>query len=328
MSMRASRLLSILILLQLNVRLTAQSLAQEFEVSERTIYRDIDELSAAGVPVFSERGPGGGFELLGGYRTDLTGLTMEEAKSILMIGMPAAMDALGLGGAVASGRTKLLAALPESASHEAARTGALFHIDPIDWYYASEPVPHLASIARALLDRQWVTMQYESWRGVRDWEVAPSGLVMKAGTWYLVAQNKHDGVMRTFRVSNVQRAQVEPARFAREPEFDLASYWAESTARFESELRSEIATVRVSEAGKKRLAQLGAWAARAVREAPAPGASGWTTLELPVEPGDQCIRDLLSLGAELEVCTVALRERLFAEAMRIAELNQPARKNT
>ncbi|MBL8521568.1 MAG: WYL domain-containing protein [Betaproteobacteria bacterium] len=319
--MRASRLLSILILLQLNVRLTAQALAAEFEVSERTIYRDIDELSAAGVPVFAERGPGGGFQLLGGYRTDLTGLTMEEARSILMIGMPEAMHALGLGEHVSRGRSKLLAALPAGASSEAAALGALFHFDPIDWYHTAEPVPHLAPLARALLDRQWVTMDYESWRGSRAWRVAPAGLVMKAGAWYLVAQSGHDCAMRTFRVSNVQNLAVEPERFAREPDFDLAVYWAESTARFETELRSDTAEVRVSAVGLKRLAQLGAWAARAVRAAPAPAADGWTQLALPVEPGEQCVRDLLSIGAEIEVLTPALRARLREAAQRIADLN-------
>ena len=321
MSMRASRLLSILILLQLNVRLTAQALAAEFEVSERTIYRDIDELSAAGVPVFAERGPGGGFQLLGGYRTDLTGLTLDEAKSILMIGMPSAMTALGLGDAVASGRSKLLAALPENASSEAARTGALFHFDPIDWYHAAEPVPFLSATARALLDKNWVAMAYESWRGERAWRVAPAGLVMKAGAWYLVAQSAHDGYMRTFKVSNVKSLSIESERFAREADFDLPAYWAESTARFEAELRSETATVRLSDAGKKRLAQLGAWAARAAHAAPPADSSGWTTLTLPVEPGEQCVRDLLWLGSEIEVITPELRERLRVEAMRIAELH-------
>jgi predicted DNA-binding transcriptional regulator YafY len=325
MSMRASRLLSILILLQLNVRLTAQALATEFEVSERTIYRDIDELSAAGVPVFAERGPGGGFQLLGGYRTDLTGLTLEEAKSILMIGIPSAMTALGLGEAVASGRSKLLAALPEDASSEAVRTGALFHFDPVDWYHAAEPVPFLPTIARALLDRNWLSMEYENWRGLRASRVAPAGLVMKAGAWYLVAQRAHDGQMRTFKVSNVKSLSIEADRFAREPDFDLPAYWTESTARFEAGLRSETATVRVSEAGKKRLAQLGVWAARAVHAAPPANAAGWTTLTLPVEPGDQCVRDLLSLGAEIEVMTPDLRARLHAEAERIAHLNRQSR---
>jgi predicted DNA-binding transcriptional regulator YafY len=259
--------------------------------------------------------------LLGGYRTDLTGLTLDEAKSILMIGMPSAMTALGLGDAVASGRSKLLAALPENASSEAAVTGALFHFDPIDWYHAAESLPHLAGIARALLDRQWVSMEYESWRGVRAWRVAPAGLVMKAGAWYLVAQSAHDGAMRTFKVSNVRTLQIETDRFAREADFDLSVYWAESTARFEAELRSETATVRVTQAGKKRLAQLGAWAARAVHAAPPADASGWTTLTLPVESGEQCVRDLLWLGAEIEVITPALRERLRVEAMQVAQMN-------
>jgi predicted DNA-binding transcriptional regulator YafY len=321
MSMRASRLLSILIMLQLNVRLTAHTLAGEFEVSERTIYRDIDELSAAGVPVFAERGPGGGFQLVGGYRTDLTGLTLEEAKSILMIGMPAAMSALGLGEAVASGRSKLLAALPENASGEAARTGALFHFDPVDWYHTAEPVPFLPTIARALLDKHWLSMDYESWQGIHPSRVAPTGLVMKAGAWYLVAQRANDGQMRTFKVANVKALLIDADRFERESDFDLPAFWADSTVRFETELRSEHATVRVTDAGKRRLNQLGAWAARAVRAAPPTDASGWTTLTIPVETGEQCVRDLLWLGAEIEVVSPPLRARLREEARRIAQLN-------
>jgi biotin operon repressor len=207
---RASRLLSILILLQLKVRVTADELAREFEVSVRTIYRDIDELSAAGVPVFADRGPGGGFSLLDGYRTDLTGLTLDEAKAMFLIGLDAPADAFGVKDAASRAREKLLAALPKTSGGEAARMGELFHLDPIDWYRAAEAVPHLPAIARALIVGAALDMTYESWSATREWRILPLGLVMKAGAWYLVAlpltakDDSRETVPITFKVVNVK----------------------------------------------------------------------------------------------------------------------------
>jgi len=211
--MGASRLLSILILLQLRVRLTAEALAEEYEVSVRTIYRDIDALSAAGIPVYGERGPGGGFQLLDGYRTRLTGLAAGEAEAMLMIGLPGPAAALGLGAATARARGKLLASLPAAGSAEAGRMAGRFHVDPVDWYRADEPVPHLPSIARAVLDQKCVSMTYESWTGVRDWTIEPLGLVLKGGAWYVVARGA--GKPRIFRVSNILTHRVEEGGFER-----------------------------------------------------------------------------------------------------------------
>src|SRR6185295_10620801 len=128
-SMRASRLLSILILLQVRLRLTAEALAEEFEVSVRTIYRDIDALSAAGIPVYGDRGPGGGFRLLDGYRTRLTGLAPDEAEAMMMIGLPGPAAALGLASAATRAKGKLLAALPASGGEDAGRMAQRFHLD-------------------------------------------------------------------------------------------------------------------------------------------------------------------------------------------------------
>jgi predicted DNA-binding transcriptional regulator YafY len=149
--------MSILILLQLRTRLTAESLAEEFEVSVRTIYRDIDELSAAGIPVQSDRGPNGGFKLMSGYQTKLTGLASSEAEAVFMIGMPEAAAELGMGTAATEAGRKLLASLPPALSADAGRIGTRFHLDPIDWYQRAEPVPHLPALARAVLDQQLVS---------------------------------------------------------------------------------------------------------------------------------------------------------------------------
>lgn len=297
--MRASRLLSILILLQLRVRLTAEQLAEEFEVSVRTIYRDIDSLSAAGIPVYGDRGPGGGFSLLDGYRTRLTGLAAGEAEALPVIGLPGAAAALGLGQEAARARGKLFAALPPAGSAEAGRLAARFHVDPLDWYRAEAPVRHLPAIARAVLDQRVLAMRYESWTGARDWRVEPLGLVLKAGAWYLVAAGA--GKIRTFRISNILSQQVEEESFARPGDFDLPAYWAESLARFEAELRPGIAELRASREGLRRLAELGAWAADAMQAAEGPDADGWSRLTLPVEAPDRAALTLLGIGPEIEI---------------------------
>jgi predicted DNA-binding transcriptional regulator YafY len=160
---RASRLMSILMLLQLRQRLTADELAAEFGVSVRTIYRDVDELSAAGIPVQADRGPGGGFQLVDGYRTRLTGLTAFEAEALLMIGLPEPAAALGLGSAAAGAQAKVLASLPQASLAGAGRLAARFHLDPVDWYRAAPPVDHLPELARAVLAQQRVAVTYESW---------------------------------------------------------------------------------------------------------------------------------------------------------------------
>lgn len=315
--MRASRLLSILILLQLRERITAEALAGEFGVSVRTIYRDIDELSAAGIPVQADRGPGGGFQLLDGYRTRLTGLTAAEAEALLMIGLPGPAQALGLGSAAAGARAKVLASLPSPSLAGAGRLGARFHLDPVDWYRAVGPVDHLPALARAVLGQQRVAITYESWTRTRDWRIEPLGLVLKAGSWYVVADAGKGP--RTFRVSNVRELVALDAMFDRPPGFDLQAYWTASLARFESDLRKGAATLRVSSVGRARMARLGAYAARAVADAEPPDPDGWTSVRLPIENVEQAALALLGLGPEVEVLAPgALRDRMRELAREVA----------
>lgn len=297
--MRASRLLSILILLQLRARLTAEALADEFEVSVRTIYRDIDALSAAGVPVYGDRGPGGGFALLDGYRTKLTGLDSAEAEAMLMIGMPGQAAALGLGAAAGRAKGKLLAALTPEGGAVADRISGRFHLDPADWYRSAEPVTWLPSIARAVIDEQKLAMRYESWKGVRDRVVDPMGLVQKGASWYLVARVGED--YRTYRVGAICALTVKAERFDRPADFDLATHWATQLKRFEDGLRPQIAHIRISTEGMRLLAERGAYAAKAVAQAPVPDANGWTELDLPFENMKQGARLLLGLGPEFVV---------------------------
>jgi predicted DNA-binding transcriptional regulator YafY len=315
--MRASRLLSILILLQLRVRLTADALAREFEVSVRTIYRDIDKLSAAGVPIYGDRGPGGGFQLIDGYQTRLTGLATDEAEAMFMIGMPGPAAALGLGDAAVSAGRKLLAALPREWRETASKMNARFHVDPVDWYRGQVPLAHLPALVRAVLDCRIVTMQYTSWSGERAWRVEPLGLVMKAGAWYLVARGA--GSTRIFKVSNMAEHRVLDEFFLRPVNFDLPAYWTNELIRFEAQLRTESATIKASALGLKRLAELGEYAERAVAAAVVARTGRWTTLSLPIENVEHAARMLLGLGPEIEVIApLALRHELGKLASQIA----------
>jgi predicted DNA-binding transcriptional regulator YafY len=315
--MRASRLLSILILLQLRGRLTAADLAAEFEVSERTIYRDVDALSAAGVPVYGDRGPGGGFQLLDGYRTQLTGLSAGEAEAMAMIGLPGPAAELGIGTATSAARNKLLAALPGGGGAQADRMAARFHLDAVDWYRGGEALPHLPAIARAVLDQREMTMRYESWQGVRDWTVEPFGLVLKAGIWYLAARGS--GKIRIFRLSNISAPQIGEAVFTRADDFNLAAWWQAEQARFEAELFATTATVRASPDGCKRLAAQSPRGAEAVAGASSPAVGGWRDMTMQVEDSDHGARDMLALGDQVEVLAPAsFRRRIAVLAREIA----------
>jgi predicted DNA-binding transcriptional regulator YafY len=325
--MRASRLLSILILLQLRERLTAEALAAEFEVSVRTIYRDIERLAEAGVPVYADRGPGGGFRLVEGYRTRLTGLGADEAEAMFMIGLPGPARALGLDAAASDAGRKLLAALPRGWHERAARIGDCFHLDPVDWYRDEDPLPQLPALARAVLDRHPLTMTYESWTAVREWTVEPLGLVLKAGAWYLVAagggtpQPSKPPTLkaRIFKVANIRAMAVDAtARFERPPAFDLTAWWAAELARFETDLRPGRAELHLTATGLKRLAEQGAYARHAVAAA-VPDGDGGSRLVLPIEHVEQAARLLLGLGPEVQVLApIELRERLRSLALQVA----------
>src|SRR5438105_2233804 len=183
--MRASRLLSILMSLQARGRLTAAEMAEELEVSERTIYRDIDQLSAAGIPVISDRGRTGGFKLTDGFRTQLTGFTDGEAETLFLAGLPGPAAELGLADLMTMARAKLMAALPAGAKAE--RIAARFHLDAAGWFRETDAVTPLPTIAHAVWNARYVQFRYAQGdeSGIR--KVGPLGLVLKAGIWYLVA---------------------------------------------------------------------------------------------------------------------------------------------
>jgi predicted DNA-binding transcriptional regulator YafY len=316
-TVRASRLVSMIILLQVRGRMTAEALAEELEVSVRTVYRDVEGLSAAGIPVFADRGPGGGFALLDGYRTRLTGLAGDEAEALFMIGLPGPAAALGLGPAASGAAGKLLASLPSSLTSSAGRIGSRFHLDPVAWYQTADTTPHLPALARAVLDTQVVTIRYESWTGPQKWRIEPLGLVLKAGDWYVVARSR--GSTRMFKVAQIVDQVVQRTVFEWPVDFDLASWWAGALQRFEQQLRPGIAIVRASPEGCPLLAALGAHAAAAVRTAGNADAHGWAEVHLPIETIEQAATQLLSLGTSIEVVDPPeLRQRISDLAQAIA----------
>jgi len=317
--MRASRLLSILITLQLRGRVTARDLAAQFEVSVRTLYRDIDELSAAGVPVYADRGPGGGFQLLGGYRTRLTGLTPDEAEAMLLMGLPGPAAELGLAAPAAAARLKLLAALPPGAGAGALRVAERFHLDPLGWHRrAPPPAPHLAEAARAVWEARRLELRYESWSATVRRGLDPLGLVQKAGAWYLVARAGRS--VRTYRLAKILDLEVLGETFDRPADFDLAAYWREGVARFEAELRRETATLGVAPGALSRLDQLGADIAEAVLAA-TPDAGGRRRAVVPIESTTHAARLLLGFGDGIEVeAPKDLRREMARLAARVTAL--------
>lgn len=321
--MRASRLLSILILLQMRGRLSAEALSREFEVSIRTIYRDVDQLSAAGVPIYAERGRNGGFALLDGYRTKLTGFTPAEADALLLAGAGGAASDLGLGAEAAAAQLKLLASLPPDTGASAQRIATRFHLDPIDWYRRVDEIPCLPELAGAVWSEKRIRVQYESWKGDVTRDLDPLGLVLKGGLWYLVAAVKDQP--RTYRVSNIRKLDVLDAAARRPARFDLARFWKSWSRGFEERLLSHRAAVKLSPIGRRLLNDTLPAAAEAVRASHKRcKPEGWVEAEIPVETFEHAARQLLSLGREVEVVgPPALRDALRREAEGIAALYAP-----
>lgn len=316
--MRADRLVAMLLQLQSHGRMTAAELARRLEVSERTVYRDLAALGSAGVPVYAERGPGGGCELMAGYRTNLTGLTADEARTLFMSGAGAALRDLGLGAALDAALLKLLAALPSVHREDAERARQRLHLDPLGWNQDEESAPHLRVMQDALFHDRKLLLTYQKGNGeVVERLVSPLGLVAKANIWYLVGSV--NGEMRVFRISRARAVVVLEERAERPDSFDLAAFWEESRERFRATFPRYPVRVRVSPEMAAVMPQIyGERLRERLANAGPPDAEGWLTIELVYETSDAACSELLGMGPGVEVIEPAeLRASLIAQAERV-----------
>ncbi|MGW0578969.1 helix-turn-helix transcriptional regulator [Streptomyces sp. NPDC002920] len=324
--MRAARLIKMVLLLQSRPTMTAAELARELEVSERTVTRDAQALSEAGVPVYAERGRAGGYRLVGGYRTRLTGLARGEAEALFLSGVPGALREMGLEDVASAARLKVSAALLPSV-RDASRTAAQrFHLDAPAWFREPEPPALLTAVADAVWDDRSIRACYRRGNEVVERELAPYGLVLKAGAWYLCARVRDADVFRTYRIDRFVEVEILKERFSRDEEFDLPGYWREQAERFaRSILRADV-VVRLSPDGVRGLVHaVDPVAARdALAGSGEPDGRGWVTVTLRVESEDVAHTQLTALGARAEVVSPeSLRKRFAEDAAALAALYEP-----
>ncbi|WP_350274180.1 WYL domain-containing protein [Kribbella sp. HUAS MG21] len=299
--MRSSRLLSILLLLQTRRQLTARELADELEVSLRTIYRDVEALAAAGVPVYADQGRAGGYRLVEGYRTRLTGLTEQEAAALFLVGMPGAAAALGLTAETSAAELKLLAALAPDQRDRAGRLKNRFHLDLPAWYQDAEDSPHLSAVADAVLHDRRVKVRYRRWEAPREVErtLEPYGLVLKNGSWYVVAATP--GGLRTYRVSNILELTATDEEFERAADFNLVRFWQEHLEGFDKTRFTAEAVVKVSPRLAAKMYDVSYPALVKAVTAATPEADGSVTVTIPIESVANAAASLSRFGDAIEV---------------------------
>lgn len=322
--MRADRLLSLMMLLQTRGQMSAQDLADELEVSERTIYRDITALSASGVPIYASRGPGGGVRLIEEYRTTLTGLTTDETRALFMMNIPAPLTQLGMDEKFKAALLKLSASLPDTRRADESRTRQRILLDSSWWFQSEQDVPCLQTIQQALFQdrRLRIKVRWEAFNTVFEQEAEPYGLVAKANIWYLVYGR--GGNPKVTRVSHIVEAEVLPEVFARLPEFELEAFWINWCRNYESNPPFQ-AKVRVSPEALPMLAEyVGERARGQIHPPQIPNADGWVTLVLPFDSFITARTRLLGLGRAVEVLEPeSLRKSLVDFAEQIVDFYKP-----
>jgi predicted DNA-binding transcriptional regulator YafY len=314
---RASRLVAELLLLQRRGLVTAAQVAAELECSERTVYRDMQSLGEAGIPVYAERGGGGGFRLVDGYRTRLTGLTRGEAEALFLSVLPAQAAELGRSEAAMAARHKVLASLPDRYS-AVADAVQRFHLDAPGWFRTVATPSTLPVLADAVWGDRQVRIGYRRDGGTVRRTLEPHGVVLKQGVWYVVA--RVDASWRSYRVDRVAEAEPTGERFDRDPAFDLEAWWDRQAAAFEVSLLRHHVTVRLSPHGRRRLAHVvePVAAREALSSATAVDDHGWTTVRLPTEALDFAAEAVIALGADAEAVDPPEFRQRVASTLRAA----------
>ncbi|HEY0077709.1 MAG TPA: YafY family protein [Pyrinomonadaceae bacterium] len=310
--MRADRLFSIVLLLQAERRLTARDLARRLEVSERTIHRDMEALSGAGIPVVAERGTGGGWSLVGQYRTNLTGLNEAEIQSLFVVKPARLLADLKLEKASEGALLKLLAALPSMYRRGAEYARQRVYVDVTGWSRTQEAVPSLHLLQEAVWQERRVRLTYPRGEcGSVERLVDPLGLVAKGSVWYLVAAVEGD--LRSYRVSRVERAEILDEPCVRPADFDLADFWEQSSAKFRAAPANYRATARVRQNIVARLPYAGRFAR--IEQVGEPDAEGWVRVSLGFDSEEMACEYALGFGTQLEVLEPeALREKVSEAA--------------
>jgi predicted DNA-binding transcriptional regulator YafY len=318
---RASRLISLLLLLQSRGSVTGAALARELEVSERTVVRDVEALALAGVPVYAVRGRAGGYRLLDGYRTRLNGLNRGEAEALFLSGLAAPLRDMGLAAVVASAQLKVLAALPRDMRDSGAVAAQRFHLDVPGWFREAPPPPALGRLATATWTDRTVAARYRRLEQTVERRLEPYGLVLKASVWYLVG--RVDTEFRVYRIERFTDVEVLDQPFDRDKAFDLERFWRQRSAEFESSVFAAHVRVRLSPTGLGRLGSVverGA-AQQAIASAGPADHAGWVEVSLPVESLDIAYGQLVALGTEAEVLgPPELRARLAGAATQLSRL--------
>jgi predicted DNA-binding transcriptional regulator YafY len=296
--MRADRLLSIMLFLQVHGRITARELARRLEVSERTIHRDMEALSMAGIPVYAERGTGGGWALLEEYRTNLTGLNRSEIQALFLSKPSRLLADLGLGKASDAAFLKLLASLPSMYRADAEYMRQRIYVDPTGWGQADGAIPFLSAIQEAVWQGRKLYLKYErSECEPIERVVDPLGLVAKGSVWYLVAVV--DGDIRSYRVSRVSKAAIYDEPSVRLEGFDLESYWEQSTNRFKQSLPRYDVKVRVSPRALHRMPYAGRFAK--IEKVGSSDEEGWVEVFVRFDAEEIACEYVLSFGSQIEV---------------------------
>lgn len=313
--MRADRLISILLLLQIHKHMTAHQLATRLEVSERTIHRDMEALSTSGVPVTAERGVGGGWSLLDSYRVNLTGLNQTEVQT-LFLGKPTQLlNDLGLHDASESALIKLLAALPRLSRHNAEYARQRILIDTSGWHHAEENVACLPLLQEAIWQERKLRFTYQRSNDTLVERCGdPLGLVAKGSIWYLVAAI--EGELRTYRASRIRDVAILDEAALRPPAFDLATYWEQSTIQFKAQLPRYEATIRAHADTLSWIRYTFKYAH--IEQKSQPDEHGWITLNIQFETEEEACQYILGLGIRAEVLEPRiLRERVVYRAQEV-----------
>lgn len=317
-AMIASRLLSILLKLQRGP-ITARMLADAFEVSPRTIYRDIDQLAYAGIPVYCERGRGGGIFLDKAWSNRSFGLTMPEIEALLTAGDNDLLDDLGLNLPLTDAQRKLVMTLPEQTQQEGPARATRILIDPVAWYRRRDRPEHLAFIASAMWNAQQLHIAYASWAREVERTVDPLGIVLKAGVWYLIGSC--EGTKRTYRINQISAARVTGKPAVVPKDFDLAQHWNASLARFEQGLHQDTARIQITAEGLRRLDRMGEHVTAAARASlRQTGQAGWMSAVIPIESIENATFELLALGSHARITAPdELKESVLREARLLLE---------